>query len=415
MKLKRKYITAIIAASVLTLIIITAAVIFVPGKNTHKVKTGTFELSLEAKGEVQGRNEIIISLPDELKHNELRVNQFKIKEIVEEGTAVKTGEWVANLDAAQLSQQIQDNQQDLERFSAALSDARIDSSIQLTNFRKELSEYVFDLEYKEIELEQAKFESPAYQRKKKVEFDQTVRRMEKRQRDYQLREMQLKMVTRRYENRYNFHKRRDSLLHIAVDATEITAPKDGMVMYARLWGGRKLRTGENVSKWMPTIALLPDMSNPVSEAYIPEIDVTKIALGDSVEITIDALAKEKFTGVISYIANIGQELSGFDMNVFRIVIDLDSKGIAIKPAMTTMNKIILSKLDNVIKIPRQCLFWEDGNSFVYLNRKNKTWKKTVTAGLENDEEVVIESGLVPGAHILIAAPPEDEEIAYWTE
>ncbi len=415
MTLKRKYSFLIVAAIILAVIIAAATIFISTGKNVYKVKTGTFELSIEAKGEIQGKNAIIISLPDELKHNDLRIYQLKIKEIVEEGTAVKTGDWIATLDVAQITQQIEDNNQDLEKFSAELNDAKIDSSIQLTKLREELGEFVYDLEYKEIELEQAQYESPAYQRKKKVEYDQTVRQMEKKQRDYQLRQLQLKMRTRRFESRYDYHFKRDLLLKKAMEAAQITAPKDGMVMYAKLWNGKKLRAGDNVSRWMPTIALLPDMSQPVSEAYIPEIDVTKIALGDSAEITIDALPKDKFGGVISNIANVGQEMSGFDMKVFKVIIDLNTEEKSIKPAMTSMNKIILSRLNNVVKIPRQCLFWEDEKSFVYLNKKNKTWKKTVTAGLENDEEVVIESGLLPGAHILITPPPENEIIAYWEE
>lgn len=200
-----------------------------------------------------------------------------------------------------------------------------------------------------------------------------------------------------------------------MSAARVTAPKDGMVMYAKLWNGRKLRVGDDISIWMPTIATLPDLSQPVSEAYIPEIDITKMALGDSVEITIDALPGDKFKGVVSNIANVGQELSGFDMKVYKIMIDLEVNGKPIKPAMTSNNKIILAKLPDVVKIPRKCLFRQNGDSFVYLNNSGQTWKKRVTPGLENEEEVVIESGLSPGDFILTTQPEESETIAFWKE
>jgi multidrug efflux pump subunit AcrA (membrane-fusion protein) len=415
MKLKRKPLLIIISLAAVAAMVVVIALSSGPGDNLHKVKSGPFELSLEVKGEIQGKNAIVISLPDELSQRDLRIYQLKIKDMVEEGTSVKTGDWVATLDAAQITQQIQNNQQDLDRQRAELNDAKIDSSIQLTALREELGEFKYDLEYKKLELEQAQYESPAYQRKKKMEYDQTVRQMEKKRRDYQLKQLELKMKTNRIKERFDNHYKRDSLLKRAMGAARVTAPKDGMVMYAKLWNGRKLRVGDDISIWMPTIATLPDLSQPVSEAYIPEIDITKVALGDSVDITIDALPGDKFKGVVSNIANVGQELSGFDMKVFKIMIDLQVEGKPIKPAMTSNNKIILAKLPDVVKIPRNCLFQQNGDSFVYLNDGSQTWKKNVIPGLENEEEVVIESGLSPGDLILKSPPEEPELIAFWQE
>jgi len=415
MKLKRKHIILIISAFAVSVVAVAIALSSGPGEKLHEVKSGPFELSLEVKGEIQGKNAIVISLPDELKHNDLRIYQLKIKDMVEEGTAVKTGDWVATLDAAEITQQMQNNQQDLDKRLAELNDAKIDSSIQLTALREELGEFKYDLEYKKLELEQSQYESPAYQRKKKMEYDQTVRQMEKKRRDYKLKQLELKMKTSRIEDRYDYHYKRDSLLKRAMGAARVTAPKDGMVMYAKLWNGRKLRVGDDISIWMPTIATLPDLSQPVSEAYIPEIDITKIALGDSVEISIDALPGDKFKGVVSNIANVGQELSGFDMKVFKIMIDLEVNGKPIKPAMTSNNKIILAKLPDVVKIPRNCLFRQNGDSFVYLNQEGTIWKKIVTPGPENEEEVVIESGLSAGDFILTSPPEEPEPIAFWQE
>lgn len=415
MKLKQKHIILILSIVAVSVVAVAIALSTGPGEKLHEVKSGPFELSLEVKGEIQGKNAIVISLPDELSQRDLRIYQVKIKDMVEEGTAVKAGDWVATLDAAQITQEMQNNQQDLDRRRAELNDAKIDSSIQLTALREELGEFKYDLEYKKLELEQAQYESPAYQRKKQMEYDQTVRQMEKKRRDYQLKQLDLKMKTKRIEDRFDYHYKRDSLLKRAMSAARVTAPKNGMVMYAKLWNGRKLRVGDDISIWMPTIATLPDLSQPVSEAYIPEIDITKVALGDSVEITIDALPDETFKGVVSSIANVGQELAGFDMKVFKIMIDLEVKGKPIKPAMTSNNKIILANLPDVVKIPRTCLFNQNGDSFVYLSQEGNVWKKIVAPGPENEEEVVIESGLSAGDFILTSPPEEPDLIAFWQE
>lgn len=384
-------------------------------ENTYTVRSGSFELALNIKGEVQGKNAVVINMPDELKRRDLRIYGIKIKDLVQEGKEVKKGEWIATLDAAAINQQMQSNNQEVTKRKAELNDAKIDSTIQLTKLREELAEFKYDLEYKNLELEQSKYESPAYQRKKQVEFNKTIRTMEKKRRDYELKRMDLKMKTNRIQKRYNRFTLKDSLLKSALKACNVVAPRDGMVMYAKLWGGRKLRVGDEVSRWSPAIATLPDMSVLVSETYVQEIDITKIAIGDSVEINIDALPENNYSGIITKIANVGQELPGFDTKVFKVLIDMNENGKEIKPAMTTDNRIMLTNLKNVIKIPRNCLFSDSKENFVYIKSDGKIWKKKVTPGLENDEEIVIKDGLKAKDKIYISIPEEPENIAFIEE
>jgi multidrug efflux pump subunit AcrA (membrane-fusion protein) len=402
---------------ILIVVVIGLVALLYEGKNlvaekTCTVQSGFFELALNIKGEVQGKNAVVISLPDAIKRRNLRIYQIVIKDMVPEGKVVKKGDWIATLDAADINQKIQNNQQELTRHLAEFNDAKIDSAIKLTKLREELNEFTYDLEYKKIELEQAKYESPAFQRKKQVEYNRTIRQMEKKRRDYELTRLKLKVQIKRSENYYRRDFEKDSLLNVAARACRVRAPQDGMVMYAKLWGGRKLRVGDQVSRWNPTIATLPDMSVLVSETYVQEIDITKIAVGDSVEINIDALPNKKYSGVISKIANIGQELPGFDTKVFKVIIEMNEHGEEIKPAMTTDNKIILTTLEDAVKIPRNCLFSNNGDTFVYIKKKGKVWKKRVKRGLENDTEIVITSGLNVGDIILTSAPENNEEVQF---
>ena len=402
---------------ILIVVIIGSALLIFGGKSLisekiYTVQSGSFELNLSIKGEVRGKNAVVISLPDELKRRDLRIYQIKLKDMVEEGAMVKKGGWIATLDAAEINNQMQTNRQDLTKYMAELNDAKIDSAIQLTKLREELEEFNYDLAYKQLELEQAKYESPAFQRKKNVEYNKTIRQMEKKRRDYELNRLKLKVKTKRTEDKYNEYSLRDSLLKSALRACRVKAPKDGMVMYAKLWGGRKLRVGDQINRWMPTIATLPDMSVLVSETYVQEIDIMKIAMGDSVEIYIDALPDKIYSGLISKIANIGQELPGFDTKVFKVLIDMNENGKEIKPSMTTDNRIILTNLDNVVKIPRNCLFSDNGDNYVYLKSGGEIWKKRVVAGPENSEEIVIESGLNENDKILTKAPENVEEILF---
>jgi multidrug efflux pump subunit AcrA (membrane-fusion protein) len=384
----------------------------ISSSEVHVVKKGPFELAINTKGEIQGKDAVVINLPDDLRRRDLRIYSLTLKDIVQEGTAVKKGDWVATLDAATINQQIQSNNEDLVKRQAELNDAKIDTAIQLTQLREELQEFKYDLEYKELELEQSKYESPAYQRKKQMEYNKTIRQMEKKHRDYELKKLELKVRTQRIQDRYDHFATRDSLLKRALAACRVMAPKDGMVMYAKLWGGRKISVGDDISIFNPVIATLPDMSVLVSETYVKEIDITKIHIGDPVEITIDALPGKIYTGNISKIANIGQELPGFDTKVFKVLIDLNENNPRIKPAMTTDNRILLNNMKEVVKIPREAIYADSGKTFVYFRRNGETWKKEVETGPENEEEVVIVSGLLENDKIIVTEPEEPQEIAF---
>ncbi len=403
--------------AVIALVAIVAAVVLgksgIVSDKIHTVKSGAFELALNTKGEINGKNAVVISMPDALKNRDLRIYDLEIKDMVPEGTIVKKGDWVATLDAAKINQQMQSNRQELDKRRAELNDAKIDSAIQLTKLREELEEFQYDLEYKKLELEQAKYESPAYQRKKQVEFNKTIRQMEKKRRDYELKRLDLKNKTRRIEEKFEYYEKRDELLKEGVMLCRVKAPKDGMVMYAKLWGGRKLRVGDEVSIWSPAIATLPDMSVLVSETYIQEIDITKISVGDSVEISIDALPNKQYSGKISKITNIGQELPGFDTKVFRVLIDMNENGKELKPSMTTDNRIIVEKLEEVIAIPRTSLFGTTDENYVFIKKGGQLYKQKVETGIENEHEVVIKTGLKQKDKILTTLPADADKIDFY--
>jgi multidrug efflux pump subunit AcrA (membrane-fusion protein) len=409
MSLKKKSLIGIIAASVVVVVIAVLGGKTLTGIKAYTVEKTTFESVVTVKGEIHGKNSLVIALPEDLKNRDLRINEFKIKDLIQEGTIVEKGDWVATLDIENITQQIQSNNDDIERHRIELNDTKIDSAIQLKQLREEIAEFKFDLQYRELEKEQAKYESPAYQRKVNVAYNKTLRQMDKKMRDYELRKMHLRIRTQRIEDHYNWHLLRDSLLKKAVIAAEILAPEKGMVIYGRLWGGRKMRIGDNISPWHPTIATLPDLSLLISETYVEEIHITKINLGDSVKISVDALPGKIYNGIIYKIANIGQELPGFESKVFNVLIELIDKDSELKPAMTSNNNIIIEKIPDVISVPRECLFSDNSSYYVYIRKAGKVYKQAVVPGPENEKEVIIKSGLEIKDKVLMAEPEHFEE------
>lgn len=384
-------------------------------QSVYVVKRGTFEKIIETKGEIHGKSATNIVLDDIFKDSDLQVWEFTIKDMVPEGTIVKKGDWVATLDQVNLNQRIQMNREQMDVRQAQLNDARIDSALTLSQIRQQIAQSQFDLRYRELDLQQSKFESPAYQRRMQTAYNQTLRQIERQKRDYELRQMDLQSRTRRNEERFQYQQTVDEKLQKALAATTITAPEDGMVIYARVNRNRKIRVGDEVGPWRPIIATLPDLSVLVSETFVAEIDIAKVRQGDSARITVDALPGLTLSGTVTSIANIGQELQGVDSKVFAVTIDLNHPDKKLLPGMTSNNQILLEQLPDQLLIPRKCLFLEGEQPIVYLKSEGKIWKKKVSTGPENDEIVVITSGLAEKDRILNHPPGKGEKVEGFRE
>lgn len=400
----------IILLSAAGLVLLMVAVWFLrikPARNIYKVKKENFEAVVNCKGEIQSERAILITVPDVLGDRRLEIWDTQIKDLIPEGSIVKKGDYVALLDQGRIKQLKENNKVALEKLIFNYNDEKIDSAVDLVELRNSIEQFVFDLDYKRIEMEQSIYESPAYQRKAQMAYERALRQLDAKVRSYKMTQNNLKTRIRRMETMIDEYTLKDEKYQEAFDGARITAPQDGMLIYGRTFGrggSRKLTIGSWVSRQNPVIATLPDLSVLVSETYVEEIYIARIKVGDSARVIIDALKNLEKVGIISNISNVGQEMTGFDSKVFKVNIRISSDNKKIKPAMTTSNEIIISREPNVLVIPRSALFTQDTRQFVYLKEFGGISERNVECGSQNDKFVVIKSGLSEGDKILLSKP-----------
>ncbi|NLB26475.1 MAG: hypothetical protein GX820_07265 [Bacteroidales bacterium] len=79
--------------------------------------------------------------------------------------------------------------------------------------------------------------------------------------------------------------------------------------------------------------------------------------------------------------------------------------------MTSSNNIIVSKIPDVLTVPRECLFVKNNVNYVYVKKEGKIVRQPVTSGPENDKEVMIQSGLQVNDKVLLSEPEEFDEVS----
>ncbi|MCX6222694.1 MAG: HlyD family efflux transporter periplasmic adaptor subunit [Bacteroidia bacterium] len=399
----------IFIASALCVVLLVVIWIFVRKQvsGIYRVKKENFEAIITSKGEIQSEKAVLINLPDIFGNRTLEIWDMQIKDLVPEGSIVKKGDYVALLDQGRIKQLKENNEEALKKMLFNFSDSKIDSAVDLVALRNGIDQFGYDLNNRKIELEQAVYESPAFQRKAQMAYERILRQMDARVRAYIMTQKTLRIQVSREEDKVKELTLKDKNYQIAFDAARITAPQDGMLIYGRTFGrggSRKLTVGSYVSMQNPAIATLPDLSVLASETYVEEIYISKIKIGDSVRVYIDALKNQLKVGVISNISNVGQEMVGFESKVFKVIIRISSDNKRIKPAMTTNNEIIISKEQNVLVIPRAALFSDGPDQFVYLKEFGGVSMRKVECGNQNEKFVVIKNGLKEGDKILLNKP-----------
>jgi len=208
---------------------------------------------------------------------------------------------------------------------------------------------------------------------------------------------------------YTSAKRKLDQMQEVLQQFTVMAPKAGMVIYRRNWDGSKMGVGATISAWDPIVAELPDLSKMISKTYVNEIDISKVKVGQQVDIGIDAFPDKKFTGVVNEVANIGEQLQGSNAKVFEVKILINEFDSILRPAMTTKNTILTATIDSVMYIPLESIFNNDSITFVY-KKDGSLVKQQVILGQSNYDEIIVKEGLTMDDEILLIAPESDEGI-----
>lgn len=371
---------------------------------TTTVKKGPFEVLVYSSGQLESENSDNIYIPEELKDRQTRISSLTITDIVEEGTYVDSGDYVATLDHQAVQEQLKDAQDELEKILSEYNDSKIDSNLTLSNERDQIINATLDVEERKIAVDESIYESPSEQKKVKMDYDKALRKLKQSKQAYALKTQQeINKVNRKFIT-YKQVKQRVDALEKLMDNLIIHSPKAGIISYYQYdWGGT-VETGSRVSQYSPIIATFPNMNNLVTKTFINEIDIALIKPGQKVRIGIDAFPDKTLTGEVATVANMGQLMPKSDAKVFEVKIKVDGSDPELKPAMTTSNTIQTSFIEDATYIPIEAVFSNDSLSYVYLS-DSKT-RQIIEPGEANENYVVVNQGLKEGQEVQLLKPED---------
>jgi HlyD family secretion protein len=361
--------------------------------SSPRVRRGTFVNQIVITGELESARGASVSVPP------LPNWQTSIKWLAPDGTDVKAGDRVAELDNTSIAT-------DLDQKKQNETQARQELEQKNAEWAADLRDKTLDVDRKQSDLEKAKLEA-------------AIPKEIVSARDYEDRQTKLKKGLSEYDksretlraqqkavasDRANLelkiaraHREVETSLR-ALDQMVLRAPQDGIVVIRdHPWEGRKLQNGDTVWVGFP-IALMPEIDSLQVSASLPDVDDGRIAAGMPAVVTVDGYPSLHFPATIASVAAVAQEEARLSMRrKFRVVVKLAKIDPSMmRPGLSARVEIRRELQRGVLIAPRAAIDFSAKQPRARLASGKSV---AVTVGSCNAQECVVKSGLDEGVRL----------------
>jgi RND family efflux transporter MFP subunit len=185
-----------------------------------------------------------------------------------------------------------------------------------------------------------------------------------------------------------------------VDQARLISPIDGTVMSVNHSVGDSVVPGE-------VEIVVADLSSLHIDTSVDELDVGEVVIGQSVEITLDALPDLVLMGSVAGI-DLAPEI-GTTSTQYPVRVELESLDDLVRVGMTAGLSILVADEEDVVLIPNWALGFdpETGEVIVFVGDGENRERRVLVLGLRNDTVSEVLSGLEPGE--IISATIEERQ------
>jgi RNA polymerase sigma factor (sigma-70 family) len=186
-----------------------------------------------------------------------------------------------------------------------------------------------------------------------------------------------------------------------IAACLVKSPIEGIVAYSETTGRHAIEEGAQVRERQRLVQIVDMASRLVVITKVEEVNVDRFQTGAPAKITVHAFPGRESTGTVESIAPLPDPIGNFSdrRKLYSTVIRLDSPAPELQRGMTVDVTIPLGKLSDVLIVPKDAIISFDSERRGRMERRdaNGEFKEVIVRlGDMNDEWVEIASGLNAG-------------------
>ncbi|HEX7182589.1 MAG TPA: HlyD family efflux transporter periplasmic adaptor subunit [Thermoanaerobaculia bacterium] len=370
-----------------------------------RVERAPFERRVPAQGNLQAVRATPIGVPPGAP------GPFRIGWLAPDGTRVKAGDVVVRFDPSDMVKQLAEARDDEKTSGLKIEKQRIEGQSEAENLDRTAG-------LAREELENAK----QFQKKDELiysrgeivesEIDQQLAR-EKEQHARSSKQARQKLSGTELELLAISRRRAEHRIRMAqqgLQALEVKAPHDGVLVLQRDFRGEPVRVGDTVWMGQP-LAEIPDPNQMEAEVYVLEADAGGLAPGKRAEVILESRPDQVFPAEIRRVDALAKpRLRGSPVQYFAVVLKLATTDPRImKPGQRVRATLLLEERKEALAIPRQAVFEREGKMVVYRRQRGAFEPAEVTLGPSGMGKVVVEKGIEPGDVLALADPTKPRE------
>jgi len=185
------------------------------------------------------------------------------------------------------------------------------------------------------------------------------------------------------------------------DNTTIVAPRDGVVLEKHVEEGTVIPAGTAALAQGTAIVTIADITEMYVLAEVDEVEISRLALDQPVEIKVETLPNVQIRGQVEKIFPRGTEDANVVYFQVRIrVVDLHPK---LRPGMTADVSVLTAEREGVLLVPDAAIDRSGGKAVVEVVEREgaEPVEREVEVGVTDWEETEIISGLEEGEQVVL--------------
>ena len=376
---------------------------------TTTVKQADVQLKTLTTGALRSKDSRVIAAPP------IAGGTLQIVKLARFGAQVHKGGVVLEFDPSQQEYNLAQNRSDLLQAEQEIAKAKADAAVQTGEDQTALLKAKYTVRQAELEVSKNELVSKIDAQKNVLALDEAKRALAQLEQDIHSHSASNKAALAISEEKR--HKAR-----LAMDQAEenikkmrITAPIDGLVVIhgnrdstgGWFFDGMTLpdyHVGDQVNPGSP-IAEVIDVSHLEVYAQVGERDHSNLKPGEPVDIQVNALPGDRFTGKVETVGGATSH-EFWDDNAqrkFDVTILLDKPDPRLRPGFAAELGIRGDQLSNAVSIPSEAVFDRGGKKIVYCKQHGSFQAQQVKVRALSEGRAVLE-GIQPGTVVALVNP-----------
>ena len=180
----------------------------------------------------------------------------------------------------------------------------------------------------------------------------------------------------------------------ALSKSSVRAPFDGIVYTLPVKQGAYVQTGD-------LLLQVGDLSKMLIRSFVDEPEIGRLATGQTIEVTWDALPGRIWNGTVSTIPST-VKLRG-SRNVGEVTCAVDNHDLRLLPNVNVGVTVITAERSGVLTLLREAVHMDDTKPYVYQVVDSQLKRRDVEVSLQNLTQVEIAAGLPEHSQVALSS------------